>query len=425
MFDEYYSVSLSFWTRSGPEGEGPPRPPRRQPALGLRPRPRTPSSPFLDPSARRSSPRCSTRYATGQESDRTIAAWLNAKGARTARGRPFGKDTVREMLCNAAYAGYVTGLRDKSRAIKGLHEPIVSEELFDRVQEVRSWRTRVAEARPPIRGVPAAQAALLRALRRAHARHPRLAAASPPLHVLHPPPRRRLRRADRQGRSRWRSSSSTGCAASSPTARLLRRCCSTRSEPHASQQPGRAPSAAASCSPSSSACATSTSSATSPRRSTSCAAKPSRRSSSASARQPTPTSTAPRRCSRTSRASGSSRPTPPSDAGCCSRCSRRSGRRTDTIVAVQPHDAFLPYFQAAISSRNKAGREEVVPKAGATGLEPATSAVTGQRSNLLSYAPAMASRYATGRRSALAQYAKARRTSACRGETGQPASRCD
>ena len=56
------------------------------------------------------------RYATGQESDRTLAAWLNAKGARTARGRPFGKDTVREMLCNAAYAGYVAGLRDKSRS---------------------------------------------------------------------------------------------------------------------------------------------------------------------------------------------------------------------------------------------------------------------------------------------------------------------
>jgi hypothetical protein len=40
---------------------------------------------------------------------------------------------VRELLCNAAYAGYVSGLRDKSRAIKGLHEPIVSDELFDRV----------------------------------------------------------------------------------------------------------------------------------------------------------------------------------------------------------------------------------------------------------------------------------------------------
>ncbi len=90
-----------------------------------------------------------TRYATGRESDRTIAAWLNATGARTARDRPFGKDTVREMLCNTAYAGYVSGLRDKSRSIRGLHEPIVFEELFDRVQEVRGWRTRVVKPGPP------------------------------------------------------------------------------------------------------------------------------------------------------------------------------------------------------------------------------------------------------------------------------------
>lgn len=38
-------------------------------------------------------------YATGQEPDRTIAAWLNAKAARTARGRLFSRDTVRKMLC--------------------------------------------------------------------------------------------------------------------------------------------------------------------------------------------------------------------------------------------------------------------------------------------------------------------------------------
>jgi hypothetical protein len=89
------------------------------------------------------------RYATGQESDRTLAAWLNATGARTVRDWQFGKDTVREMLCNAAYAGYVSGLRDKSRSIRGLHEPIIGEELFDRVQEVRAWRTTVVKPGPP------------------------------------------------------------------------------------------------------------------------------------------------------------------------------------------------------------------------------------------------------------------------------------
>jgi Recombinase zinc beta ribbon domain len=56
------------------------------------------------------------------------------------------------MLCNAAYAayaGYVSGLRDKSRAIKGLHEAIVTNELFERVQEVQGWRTRVVKPDPP------------------------------------------------------------------------------------------------------------------------------------------------------------------------------------------------------------------------------------------------------------------------------------
>lgn len=68
---------------------------------------------------------------------------------RTTRGREFSKDTVREMLRNAAYAGYVGGLRDKSRAIKGLHEAIVSDKLFDRVQKVRSWRTTVVKPGRP------------------------------------------------------------------------------------------------------------------------------------------------------------------------------------------------------------------------------------------------------------------------------------
>jgi hypothetical protein len=125
------------------------------------------------------------RYATGRESDRSIAEWLNAKGARSARGRTFGKDTVREMLCNAAYAGYVSGLRDKSRAIKGLHEAIVTDELFDRVQEVRSWRTRVLKPGPP--SDKHLLAALLRALRRTDARHTRLEDRDTPLHVLDPP----------------------------------------------------------------------------------------------------------------------------------------------------------------------------------------------------------------------------------------------
>ena len=148
MFDEYYSVSLSFWTRSGLKEKA-----RQGHLVGSLPwgYVRDPATKLATPHPERAPLVLALfeRYATGHESDRTLAAWLNAKGARTARGQLFSKDTVREMLCNAAYAGYVSGLRDKSRAIKGLHEPIVSDELFDRVQEVRSWRTRVVKPGRP------------------------------------------------------------------------------------------------------------------------------------------------------------------------------------------------------------------------------------------------------------------------------------
>ena len=63
------------------------------------------------------------------------------------------------------------------------------------------------------------------------------------------------------------------------------------------------------------------------------------------------------------------------------------------IVAVKPHAAFARFFQVASEGRrqqHKADPDSGVTKAGATGLEPATSAVTGQRSNQLSYAPALA-----------------------------------
>ena len=68
--------------------------------------------------------------------------------------------------------------------------------------------------------------------------------------------------------------------------------------------------------------------------------------------------------------------------------------KDNQIVAVKPNTAFAHYFTAASKVRNqhpKADADDEATKAGATGLEPATSAVTGQRSNLLSYAPAVAS----------------------------------
>src|ERR1700691_5808448 len=81
-----------------------------------------------------------------------------------------------------------------------------------------------------------------------------------------------------------------------------------------------------------------------------------------------------------------------------------SGRPDRRRAATRRLPALLP--SRPTKSRTPP-RRRVVPKAGATGLEPATSAVTGQRSNLLSYAPAMLG--APGRRAVHDQYAKAER----------------
>jgi DNA invertase Pin-like site-specific DNA recombinase len=141
IFDEYYSVSLSFWTKMGLREKA-----RQGLLTGTLPwgivKGQDDAIPVPDIEKAPLVLRIFEMYATGQHTDRTLAEWLNIQGQLTTRGRQFGSDTVREMLCNASYCGYVSGRRDKSKAIKGLHEAIVPEELFDRVQLMRRERAR-------------------------------------------------------------------------------------------------------------------------------------------------------------------------------------------------------------------------------------------------------------------------------------------
>jgi site-specific DNA recombinase len=92
------------------------------------------------------------RYATGAYSDMQIAEWLNGRGFRTNRDHPFGKDAVRDMLCNAYYMGMIRyrGMTVRPKGVsfrstppqvsEGQHEPIISEELWQRSQAMRSSR---------------------------------------------------------------------------------------------------------------------------------------------------------------------------------------------------------------------------------------------------------------------------------------------
>jgi site-specific DNA recombinase len=147
IFDEYYSVSLSFWVKMGLKEKA------RQGLLtgslpwGYRKGEDGVAQP--DPDRALYVRRIFELYASGRHTDRTIAEWLNTEGQRTSKGRLFSADTVREMLCNAAYCGYVSGRRDRSKQIRGLHDPLVDEELFDRVQALRRARARTLKPGRP------------------------------------------------------------------------------------------------------------------------------------------------------------------------------------------------------------------------------------------------------------------------------------
>jgi DNA invertase Pin-like site-specific DNA recombinase len=323
MFDEYYSVSLSFWTRSGLREKA-----RQGHLVGGLPwgyvRDHESKLAIPDPDRAPLVQELFKRYATGQESDRSLADWLNATGARTARDRQFGKDTVREMLCNAAYAGYVSGLRDKTRAIRGLHEAIVTDELFDQVQEIRSWRTRVLKPGRPseeyllrkllccercgarMHGTRGSRGGIRRyqcSTRRHHGDCRQAIVKAEPLeeqliHWLH---------------------------AFQPDADLRRLVLDTISSatnhhPGEDQQRRRELLTQLDRLQDLYVLGDLTKAATS------CAARPSRKSSNASRHRPTPTSTAPRNYSATSPPSGTQSPTQPSAASLSPACSTTSGR---------------------------------------------------------------------------------------------------
>jgi site-specific DNA recombinase len=86
------------------------------------------------------------RYATGELSLDLLTDALAEKGLRNRLGNPPGKSAVHRMLRNPVYAGVV---RWKGVERRGIHQPLVSRELFDRVQRVldehssggeRSWK---------------------------------------------------------------------------------------------------------------------------------------------------------------------------------------------------------------------------------------------------------------------------------------------
>jgi len=93
-------------------------------------------------------------YATGDESDLTIAEQLNARGLMTlhkGKRRPFQKDSVKSILINPVYIGLLSYKGGEPH--RGRHVAIVERGLWDQCQEVRARRSRQRGGRLPVRGL--------------------------------------------------------------------------------------------------------------------------------------------------------------------------------------------------------------------------------------------------------------------------------
>ena len=99
-------------------------------------------------------------YSHGNFSDADVAKLLNEQGYRTKLGRPFSKDTVRDMLQNQTYLGKVryqefqrNADRSRSRSapiqwFDGQHEALIPQDLFDQCQKAREHRASHHQATP-------------------------------------------------------------------------------------------------------------------------------------------------------------------------------------------------------------------------------------------------------------------------------------
>ena len=78
-------------------------------------------------------------YATGDYTKIQVLRIISDKGLKTKQGQKLTAQTFDAMLCKPIYAGWVYS-SSVPEPVKGLHAPIVSQELFDAVQRVLSGR---------------------------------------------------------------------------------------------------------------------------------------------------------------------------------------------------------------------------------------------------------------------------------------------
>jgi site-specific DNA recombinase len=82
--------------------------------------------------------------ASGNYHADDVLRTITALGLRTERGLMLPRQTWHAMLRNPLYAGWV---KSGDLVVRGIHPPIVTQQLFDQVQEVLAGRSKTAQTR--------------------------------------------------------------------------------------------------------------------------------------------------------------------------------------------------------------------------------------------------------------------------------------
>lgn len=77
-----------------------------------------------------------------------IADYLNVNGFRNPRGNPWSRNTIRNILKNETYIGILRSGESRSPVIPELR--IISDEVFERAQEIRSERSSTVKDEPRV-----------------------------------------------------------------------------------------------------------------------------------------------------------------------------------------------------------------------------------------------------------------------------------
>ncbi len=78
-------------------------------------------------------------YGSGQHSIRSLRLQMATIGLNRGHGRPLPKGSVERLLANPFYAGVIS-IKTTGETFQGAHEPLISMELFQKVQDIKAGK---------------------------------------------------------------------------------------------------------------------------------------------------------------------------------------------------------------------------------------------------------------------------------------------